>query len=286
MEDDIFVRRSFSQDETEVLVREVQSRRHRIYGTSNRPPRIDDVKSAWEEITNAVNACSSGPMRTVAQCRKRFNDVRRRGKQKLATARRESRATGGGPSSWPSSTPVEDVQLSIPFSSVDSFGGIEAGYQPPPMAATSPSAPAGPSCALASPSCAAGPSSAPTVEPDRAQRRGVRRRWDDDDQLFLYLQRGGFQMIEREFQTLNHTLNTRLTRLERAIRVGLAAINQTLSLVTASQPTPAASLAQNQVSAEAPSDPTAAPPLASPDQGPPVQQPRSPVRKRRSCRRK
>ncbi|CAJ1057637.1 uncharacterized protein LOC117490598 [Xyrichtys novacula] len=40
---------NFSQEETDVLVREVQSRSGRIYGHANRPPRADDAKAAWEE---------------------------------------------------------------------------------------------------------------------------------------------------------------------------------------------------------------------------------------------
>ncbi|CAJ1079178.1 myb-related transcription factor%2C partner of profilin-like [Xyrichtys novacula] len=40
---------NFSQEETDVLVREVQSRSGRIYVHANRPPRADDAKAAWEE---------------------------------------------------------------------------------------------------------------------------------------------------------------------------------------------------------------------------------------------
>ncbi|CAJ1081150.1 myb-related transcription factor%2C partner of profilin-like [Xyrichtys novacula] len=40
---------NFSQEETDALVREVQSRSGRIYGHANRPPRVDDAKAAWEE---------------------------------------------------------------------------------------------------------------------------------------------------------------------------------------------------------------------------------------------
>ncbi|CAJ1081169.1 myb-related transcription factor%2C partner of profilin-like [Xyrichtys novacula] len=45
---------NFSQEETDVLVREVQSRSGRIYGHANRPPRADDAKAAWEEVTAAA----------------------------------------------------------------------------------------------------------------------------------------------------------------------------------------------------------------------------------------
>ena len=38
-----------------MLVREVQARSTRIYGDANRPPRADDAKTVWEEVTNIVN---------------------------------------------------------------------------------------------------------------------------------------------------------------------------------------------------------------------------------------
>ena len=87
-------RPNFSQEETEILVREVQARSVRIYGTASRPPRADDAKVAWEEVTNIINQLGSGALRTVTQCKKRFNDVRRRAKQKLADHRRQSSGTG------------------------------------------------------------------------------------------------------------------------------------------------------------------------------------------------
>ena len=77
-------RPNFSQEETDVLVREVQARSTRIYGIANRPPRADDAKTAWDEVTNIVNQVCPDILRTAAQCKKRFNDVRRRGKRKLA----------------------------------------------------------------------------------------------------------------------------------------------------------------------------------------------------------
>lgn len=51
-----------------ILVQEVQPRSDQIYGTASRPPQGDNVKLAWEEITNIVNLSSPGTPRTAAQC--------------------------------------------------------------------------------------------------------------------------------------------------------------------------------------------------------------------------
>lgn len=82
--------RKFAKEE----VREVQDRHILIYGIQERIPRSGDVRQAWEEVAAIMNATSStGTVRTVSQCRKRFNDVRRRTKALAAASRREMNAT-------------------------------------------------------------------------------------------------------------------------------------------------------------------------------------------------
>ncbi len=51
------------------------------YGNANRPSRADDAKTTWEEVTNTVNQVCPDILRTAAQCKKWFNDVRRRAKK-------------------------------------------------------------------------------------------------------------------------------------------------------------------------------------------------------------
>lgn len=43
-----------TQEETDALARDVQTSDHRICGTTSKPPRADDVKMAWEEITRTA----------------------------------------------------------------------------------------------------------------------------------------------------------------------------------------------------------------------------------------
>uniref|UniRef100_A0A667YB98 Myb-like domain-containing protein n=1 Tax=Myripristis murdjan TaxID=586833 RepID=A0A667YB98_9TELE len=128
MEEESSRRPNFSQEETDVLVREVQARSTRIYGTASRALRADDAKAAWEKVASVVNSCCPDTLRTVAQCKKRFNDVRRRAKHKLSEHRRQTGATGGGPSTSVPLTLAEDIASSTLSSvSIVGFGGIEVG---------------------------------------------------------------------------------------------------------------------------------------------------------------
>ncbi len=105
----------FTEGETDLLVREVKA---------------CEVKQVWEEVA-AIVSSSSGITRTVSQCRKRYNDVRRRGKQKLAAHRHQLHETGGGP---PNTTvdlmPAKDIAAStLSAESIEGFGGLEVGVQ-------------------------------------------------------------------------------------------------------------------------------------------------------------
>ncbi|XP_029921699.1 myb-related transcription factor, partner of profilin-like [Myripristis murdjan] len=191
---------NFSQEETDVLVREVQARSTRIYGTASRAPRADDAKAAWEEVASLVNSCCPDTLRTVAQCKKRFNDVRRRAKHKLSEHRRQAGATGGGPSTSVPLTLAEDIASSMLSSvSIVGFGGIEVGTAPratqqqqqeeeeqeeeegEPAAPPAPAAPA------------AQPGTRPAAQQPRTQIR--RARVQSRDQPFLDIQTEGFEML-------------------------------------------------------------------------------------------
>ena len=83
----------FTAEETDVLVRAVKDNKMILYGDGRNPPKLASVKRAWEEIATIVSR--AGNPRTPNQCRKRYNDVRRRGKSKLAANIRSRRTTGG-----------------------------------------------------------------------------------------------------------------------------------------------------------------------------------------------
>ncbi len=118
----------FTAEETDVLVRAVKDREVVLYGDGRNPPKIASVKQAWEEIATIVS--SAGIPRTSHQCRKRYNDIRRRGKSKLASINRARRVTGGGSASTQDLTPAEDIAAStLTAESVEGFGGFEIGTQ-------------------------------------------------------------------------------------------------------------------------------------------------------------
>lgn len=98
-----------------------------VVGSSNSPLQ---VRQAWEEVAVSVSS-SSGITRTAAQCRKRYSDVRRRGKQKLAAHRKHHMETGGGPpTNMEEMTLAEDIAAStLSAESIEGFGGLEVGIQ-------------------------------------------------------------------------------------------------------------------------------------------------------------
>jgi len=119
----------FTSEETDVLVRAVKDREVSLYGDGRNPPKIAAVKAAWEEIAAVVS--EAGPHRTSLNCRKRYNDVRRRGKAKLAANCKARQKTGGGSGSYQDLTPAENLAAStLTAESVEGFGGLEVGTQP------------------------------------------------------------------------------------------------------------------------------------------------------------
>ncbi|XP_053508352.1 myb-related transcription factor, partner of profilin-like [Ictalurus furcatus] len=228
--------KKFTQEETDILVREVQNRHDKIYGTRNRPPRSEDVKKAWDEVAKTVNATSStGIRRTAMQCRKRFNDVRRRTKQKITASRRAMNGAGGGgrgggggggASTSETLSPAEDT--TFPEESAHGFGGLEFGL----------TAPQGDAAVLA-------PKSEPvwdemeraeaeaeievevedSVQPTGRRRHGQQR---PGDLAFLDVQQGGFDMLQRELGALRRTMNTRLRRMESRVYPLLASVEDSL----------------------------------------------------------
>ncbi|KAK0136984.1 Myb-related transcription factor, partner of profilin [Merluccius polli] len=187
----------FNAEETNVLVRAVKDRQVALYGDGRNPPKLAAVKQAWEEIATIVSA--AGIPRTSHQCRKRYNDVRRRGKSKLADNNRTRRLTGGGSASTQDLTPEEDIAAStLTAESVEGFGGLEIGSPVQPQASQEDDPGLG--------SSAHGPSSAQGPAEGAAQTirgRGYRRARRGsivrpEHHPFLQLQQTGFNMLERE----------------------------------------------------------------------------------------
>nr|XP_057926657.1 uncharacterized protein LOC131128100 isoform X2 [Doryrhamphus excisus] len=215
-------RPNFSHEETDVLVREVQARSTRIYGTATRPPRADDAKSAWQEVANIVNEVCPDILRTAAQCKKRFNDVRRRAKKKLTGQSSHMVATGCGPSSRLTISSAEDIaSTTLPMISVEGFGGVEGGITD--ETEQQEKGEEEEEEVLGDPVTEeVGDPGTEEVEGAGRQRltghRDVRcgQRQPPvqiQDQPFLDIQQGGFEMLEKQLGTLNARLQGVETRL-------------------------------------------------------------------------
>ncbi|KAK7939831.1 hypothetical protein WMY93_003157 [Mugilogobius chulae] len=92
----------FTPDEVSLLVNEVKQRKSIIFCDGDRLPRLqaNQVKQAWEEISEMISSLS-GIQRSADQCRKRFNDMKRRGKINLFGRKR------GRPPKNPTKTGVQ-----------------------------------------------------------------------------------------------------------------------------------------------------------------------------------
>ncbi|XP_041087712.1 myb-related transcription factor, partner of profilin-like [Polyodon spathula] len=253
----------FTKQELDILLQEVEARRTIIYGTKHRAPRATKVKEAWEQIAASMNGSSSGIRRTAQECRKRFNDVRRRSKHKLSSARQAAVSTGGGPSTSQPLMSMEEIASStLQRESVMGFGGQEAGlpsadpiqqrrgeeYPTRLRHTDSPRReeqreneatgqqenyirPAQRSPAQ-SPSVLPSPRRELVTAPRSRRRRHTMEENSDGHQTFLRLQQSGFSMLQRELRMLGRNLSSRFGRLEHRVvgmEQSLFRINNNLS---------------------------------------------------------
>ncbi|KAJ8353917.1 hypothetical protein SKAU_G00214840 [Synaphobranchus kaupii] len=187
---------------------EVKVREQQIYGSRRVPPKLLEVKQAWDEVAVSISSFS-GITRSAAQCRKRYNDVRRRGKRKLAAHRSQHSLTGGGPPTASEDlTPAEDIAAStLSAESIEGFGGVQVGVQ-----ALLADPEAGPS----TPEQGVGPvvKGAETEEPATLRSTGETSRprsqrgntTQQEDHPFLELQQAGFHMLERELGAVRRSI--------------------------------------------------------------------------------
>ncbi|KAJ8346814.1 hypothetical protein SKAU_G00282150 [Synaphobranchus kaupii] len=211
----------FSQEEMDVLFREVQARYAMIYGTSDRAPRVSEVRTAWEQVAAAVNASSSGPKRTSVQCRKRINDLRRRGKQKFAEIQEEPGGTGGSPpTDWSLTAAEVSAASTLATESVEQRGEID-GDCPAPRTQV-PTSPRGQETGSPTEQLESGSESSQGTPRDRPRRiarhvwlrarpwRRRRRR-----KQFLELLAEGFGTLRRELAAIRRSINGLDSRLRR-----------------------------------------------------------------------
>ncbi len=84
----------------------------KIYGSTNEPPRADEVKMAWEKVADIIIGSSPRCFESRIPVWEAVYDIRQRAKQKLAGNRHQTLATSGGESTIEILTLAEDVAAS------------------------------------------------------------------------------------------------------------------------------------------------------------------------------
>ena len=83
---------NFSDGEIRYLLEGILSHKDIIQSKLQNSVTVHHKKEAWARITAAVNACSSGVVRTAKYCQKKFKDL----KTAVLKAKADQKKTGGG----------------------------------------------------------------------------------------------------------------------------------------------------------------------------------------------
>uniref|UniRef100_UPI00398F3E8D myb-related transcription factor, partner of profilin-like n=1 Tax=Pristiophorus japonicus TaxID=55135 RepID=UPI00398F3E8D len=102
----------FLEAALEVLLEEVERKRDVLFPQGGRRSPRHMIRRQWEHIAMEVNASSVAP-RTWIQCRKKFNDLTRVVKEKVAHNRRQQELIRGRDSCLHVLTPMEETVLAI-----------------------------------------------------------------------------------------------------------------------------------------------------------------------------
>ncbi|CAC5382728.1 unnamed protein product [Mytilus coruscus] len=152
---DVFVLKrkpNWSEKELLTLSENVTSNIKIIKGQFGPSLTINDKNACWAHINESVNAINpSHVSRSVADCKKKWQDLQAATKKKEATRRSEARATGGGPppvcnfKPWESTvlqtltkTQVEGIEGGVDTLEDDQFGpstssNLRIQMLPPPV---------------------------------------------------------------------------------------------------------------------------------------------------------
>ena len=88
-------KKNFTEHELEVLLTEIEARRHVLFGTLSSGVSNKRKRTEWECVCVAVNAVGS-EKRTHAELKKKWSDVKMEVKRRTAAHRRSVAQTGGG----------------------------------------------------------------------------------------------------------------------------------------------------------------------------------------------
>uniref|UniRef100_A0A8C5CRZ1 Myb/SANT-like DNA-binding domain-containing protein n=1 Tax=Gadus morhua TaxID=8049 RepID=A0A8C5CRZ1_GADMO len=88
-------KRNFTESELEILLHEVEMRKHMLFGTLSTGMNAKQKRSEWERVCEAVNAVGS-QQRTHSEIKKKWSDLKVEVKRRVSAHRRSVTATGGG----------------------------------------------------------------------------------------------------------------------------------------------------------------------------------------------
>ncbi|XP_072358523.1 uncharacterized protein [Scyliorhinus torazame] len=103
---------NFTDNDLQTLLNEIQPRRDRLLGVHGRKPQKPISRAMWREVAMTLNATSL-TSRTADQCRKKFNDLTRAGKEKLMHNARERQECRGGIPNIKELTPYEEQAVEL-----------------------------------------------------------------------------------------------------------------------------------------------------------------------------
>ncbi|KAJ1204850.1 hypothetical protein NDU88_000288 [Pleurodeles waltl] len=115
----------FSERELEVLTEECCQHHDELFGRAALTVPEATKKKLWQDIQEKINSLGVSH-RTIEDIKKRWYDLRSRTKERVAERLREMRGTGGGPSSVPPPTPLEErVEETLEKEAVCGFGDLD-----------------------------------------------------------------------------------------------------------------------------------------------------------------
>ncbi|XP_063297894.1 uncharacterized protein LOC134586351 isoform X2 [Pelobates fuscus] len=132
----------FSEEENDILIKKISENYEKILGKLTTRTSTSEKKAIWRDIAACVNSVSAYS-RTTMQCKKRYADIKKKVKEKMAKQSRHQSGAGSGTrgavSFWPyekylmsliSCEPVLGLQRMTEPGHVNNEGGIVSQLRP------------------------------------------------------------------------------------------------------------------------------------------------------------
>ncbi|XP_039100857.1 myb-related transcription factor, partner of profilin isoform X2 [Hyaena hyaena] len=128
----------FSFEENQILIREVRAHYPQLYGAQSRRVSVAERRRVWDGIAAKINGITSWK-RTGQEVQKRWNDFKRRTKEKLARVPHSTQ--GAGPAAEDAFSAEEETIFAILGPGVAAPGAGAGAEQPSVAASSQPAAP-------------------------------------------------------------------------------------------------------------------------------------------------